>query len=120
MRRSLSIPREPIARLRALSLGFALFTCLGNAVMFGLSGPTAPLRLTASAAAVTLAAWCVWGYRRGRFPAWSWIAESALLFVLGAASLMVLRALGVFFAVCQFRALYVPRRQLPWLIAGYA
>ncbi len=117
----LKIPREPLARFRLLALWFVLFTVLANTADIGLAaGMPADRRILALVAGLGLAGWYSAGYRRGGFPAAGWVVDGALLAIMGSASTIPLRAMGVFFAACQLRALYVPRRQLPLLVVTFA
>jgi two-component system cell cycle sensor histidine kinase/response regulator CckA len=121
MRRLLLTPREPIARFRALLLGFTLVMAVSNAVVIAVASDIPqPFRVAGSLAALTLAGWWYWGYRRQRFPAFGWLLEGVLLFAVASTSNLPLRALGVFYVAIQFRSLDVSRRQLPWLLAAYS
>lgn len=74
-----AIPRDPVARLRLLSLSFALFATLIE--LFELSsGSTAavPARVAGVGALVLLGAWQMWGYRRRAFPEFSTAFEAVL------------------------------------------
>src|SRR5260370_22231186 len=106
-----AIPRDPVARFRLLSLWFALFANLIELGELSL-GSTARVaaRVIGVGALVILGAWQLWGHRRRGFPEFSAPVEAVLLVAVGAASSMPLRALGVFLATLQFRALYVTRR----------
>ncbi len=113
-----AIPRDPAARFRLLSLWFALFANLIELAELAL-GSTAspPARVVGVAALLILGAWQLRGHRRRMFPKFSAPFEAVLLVAVGAASSMPLRAMGVFLAALQFRALYVTRREywlLPW------
>ena len=110
------IPRDPASRLRLLSLWFALFAMtmeVGELAMGQLAPPA--LRVMGFVAVVLLAAWLAWGYQRRRFPPFSAPVDAVLLITIGAASSMPLRAMGVFLAAIQLRALYVSRREF-WLL----
>jgi two-component system cell cycle sensor histidine kinase/response regulator CckA len=122
MRRLLpTIPREPLARFRLLALWFAVAASLVNGLMIAAStGTPSAFRVAGAAASSALAAWYMWGHGRRRFPALAWILESALMFVAGSASAMPLRALGLFYAASQFRALYARRAELAAVLASYA
>src|SRR5438477_7553364 len=110
MRRLLTFPTDATARLRLLSLGFFFFVTIGNAIMVALSAAVPPsYRLAGSLASFAIVSWFIWGFQRDRFPAGSWALEAVLLFLVASASSMPLRALGIFYAGSQFRALYVSR-----------
>src|SRR4051812_17624657 len=102
MQRLPKFPSDPTARLRVLSLGFALFVTLANALGVAVD-PAAPLlyRVVGPIASLVLAVMFVRGFRRSHFPPGSWILEAALLFVVAQPSTMPLRGLGVFYASCQ-------------------
>jgi PAS domain S-box-containing protein len=120
MPRFLTIPHEPLARFRLLSMGFAVIIAFLNFGMFVFSSSIAqPLRWEAAAAAGLLGVWWIYGYRRGGFPAAGWLVDMVLVPVVAIASPMPLRAVGLFYAGIQFRALYVSRRELALLPLSY-
>jgi signal transduction histidine kinase/CheY-like chemotaxis protein len=122
MRRLLpTIPREPLARFRLLALWFAVAAAFGNGLMIAASsGTPSAFRIAGAAASAALGAWYIWAHRRRRFPPLGWVLESTLMFVAGTASAMPLRALGLFYAASQFRALYARRLELAAVLASYA
>jgi signal transduction histidine kinase/ActR/RegA family two-component response regulator len=121
MPRFLTIPNEPLARFRLLSVGFAATIAFLNVGMFAFaSGLAVPLRLEVGLAAALLGAWWIYGYRRGGFPTAGWLVDLVLVVFVAVESPMPLRAIGVFYAGIQFRALYVSRRELALLTLTYA
>ncbi len=121
MPRLLTIPHEPLARFRLLSMGFAVIVAFLNCAMFvGDSALGQPLRWGATAAAGLLGVWWIYGYRRGGFPDAGWLVDIVLVPAVAIVSPMPLRAIGLFYAGIQFRALYVSRRALPLLPLSYA
>jgi two-component system cell cycle sensor histidine kinase/response regulator CckA len=115
-----TIPRDPVARFRLLAFWFALFAAGGHMISFATASevPTVP-RLVGFTACAILGAWFVWGYRRGGFPEFSTPFEAALLVAAGASAAMPLRAMGLFFAAIQLRALYATRREFALLPISY-
>ena len=99
-----------------MSVWFALFA-IALDLFFVAGGHLAPVsaRVVAVIASALMFAWVLTGFRRGKFPEWTTPLEAALLAAINAASSMPLRAMGVFIAVVQFRALYVTRREF-WLL----
>ncbi|GLW33213.1 two-component system sensor histidine kinase NtrB [Actinoplanes regularis] len=67
------------------------------------------MAVAGSASALLLTGWLCLGYRRQRFPAWSWIAEGACVCVIAASSGYA--AIGLCFKWVNFRGLYGPRRE---------
>jgi two-component system, cell cycle sensor histidine kinase and response regulator CckA len=114
------LPQEPLARFRLLSVWFAAALAFLHAVLFSfdVNLPLA-LRWEESAAAMLLGVWWVAGYRRGGFPITGWVVDAALVLVIGAVSPMPSDAIALFFAGLQFRSLFVPRRELGFLIVSY-
>ncbi|BCJ49552.1 hypothetical protein Asp14428_10270 [Actinoplanes sp. NBRC 14428] len=78
--------------------------------LWGVRQAPPSLRVVAVAAALGLLAWLCAGYRRQRFPAWSWVAEGLLVSLVAGAS-----NYGSTVAVCfmwvNFRALYGSLRE---------
>ncbi|HEY4218138.1 MAG TPA: response regulator [Gemmatimonadaceae bacterium] len=121
MPRFLTIPHEPLARFRLLSAGFAATIAFLNVGMFAFGSQfPEPYRWEAAVAAALLGAWWLWGYRRGGFPTIGWLVDLALVVAVAVESPMPLRAIGLFYAGIQFRALYVTRRELALLTVTYA
>src|SRR5579884_2647448 len=121
MRRMLSIPREPVARLRALALWFVLLVVAGTSVsVLATAATPTPFRIAAPLAGAALVAWCVWGYRRDGFPAMGWLIDAALVFVISVPLPIAFRGLALFYALVQFRALYVPQREIAGLVLAYS
>jgi signal transduction histidine kinase/ActR/RegA family two-component response regulator len=111
-----TIPRDPLARLRLMSLWFAMFAIGVDVAATSVSHlASGPVRLIGVAAASILFAWVVRGYRRERFPEWTTPLEAVLLATITAAASLPIRAMGVFLAVVMLRALYVSRREF-WLL----
>lgn len=111
-----TIPRDPLARLRLMSLWFAMFAISVDVVATSVSRlPSTPVRVTGVAAALVLFAWVVRGYKRQRFPEWTTPLEAVLLAAITAAASLPIRAMGVYLAVVMLRALYVSRREF-WLL----
>ncbi len=120
MPRILTIPQEPLGRFRLFSVCFAAGIALLNVGLFLIdSSMPHALRWSATSAAALLAMWWVYGYRRGGFPAAGWLVDMALVGFVATLSPMPMRALGVFYAGAQFRALYKPRRDLVLLPLAY-
>ncbi|MFI7542043.1 nitrogen regulation protein NR(II) [Actinoplanes sp. NPDC049599] len=82
--------------------GFGLWGLIGGA-RHGLGVP-------AVVAALLVVAWLYLGYRRQRFPAWSWIPEGACVCVVAAASDYGI-TIGLLFVWVNFRSLYGRLRQ---------
>ena len=122
MRRLVVIPTEPLSRFRLLSAWFAATVALVNAGLFALnrnSSLPADLRWEATAAAVGLVAWWLFGYRRGGFPTAGSLVDLALLLLVAPLSPMPAHAIALFFGGIQLRALFATRRQLPALLVLY-
>ncbi len=121
MLRFLSIPHEPLARFRLLSVWFAAAFAFMHVGLFAVDSSLAqPLRWGAAVAAALLGAWWLYGYRRGGFPIAGWLVDTVLMVLVATESPMPARAIGLFYAGIQFRALYVPRRELALLPLSYA
>lgn len=116
----LEIPHDPLARFRLLSAAFAVTIAALNIVLFTFDR-TLPVatRWEAGTAAALLGAWWAFGYRLGGFPTIGWLVDMILVIIVASVSPMPLRAIGVFYAGIQFRALYVPRRELVLLPLAY-
>jgi signal transduction histidine kinase/CheY-like chemotaxis protein len=121
MPRFLTIPHEPLARFRLLSVWFAATIALLNVGMFAVDGSLASsIRWDAGTASALLAAWWIWGFRRGGFPLAGWFVDAVLMVLVTAESPMPMRAIGVFYAGIQFRALYTTRSEVALLALSYA
>ena len=111
-----TIPREPLARLRLMSLWFAMFAIGVDVVAAAVSRlASAPVRALGAAASLMLLAWVVRGYKRQRFPEWTTPMEAVLLVAITAAASLPIRAMGFYLAVVMLRALYLSRREF-WLL----
>lgn len=120
MRRLVTDSKDPLSRFRLLSVCFAAALAFLNAGLFAFNGSLpATLRWVETGAALVLGGWWLYGHRRGGFPVGGWLIDASLLFVVAAVSPMPSDAIALFFAGLQLRALFVPRRQLPLLIASY-
>ncbi len=104
-----------------MSVWFATALAFFNAALFTFDAnlPTA-LRWEEAAAAAALGVWWIHGYRRGGFPISGWLVDMTLVLVVATVSPMPSDAIALFFAGLQFRSLFVPRRELGWLIVSYA
>ena len=115
------LPQEPLARFRLMSVWFAAALAFLNAVLFTFDANLPPaLRAVEVTAAAALGAWWISGYRRGGFPTVGWVIDTALVLVVAAVSPMPSDAIALFFAGLQFRSLFVPRRELGFLIGSFA
>ncbi|WP_232323689.1 ATP-binding protein [Catenuloplanes japonicus] len=98
-----------LGQIRTLFLGFLLLWPL-----IGLWGvvPHRDARpiVVAAVAIVVLLAWSYAGYRRQRFPAWSWVPEGLCVLLVAAASDFG-GTIGLCFMWVNFRALYGPLRE---------
>src|SRR5687768_14484461 len=95
-----AIPRDPPARLRLMSLWFALFAIAVDTFEIAGSRLASPgMRLVGLAALALLLAWLAWGYRRRKFPEYTTVVEAVLLVAITAASSLPLRSMGLFLAV---------------------
>jgi PAS domain S-box-containing protein len=104
-----------------MSVWFAAALAFLNVVLFMFDANLPPaLRWVEAAAAATLGAWWIYGYRRGGFPIIGWAVDATLVLVVAAVSPMPSDAIALFFAGLQFRSLFVPRRELGLLIASFA
>jgi two-component system cell cycle sensor histidine kinase/response regulator CckA len=111
-----AFPREPLARLRFMSLGFVLFALTIGFSELALGRVAQPnARAMGLITSVILAAWAVWGYRRGKFPEYTTPFEALLMVPITAGSQMPLRMMGIFLAMVMLRSLYVSRREF-WLM----
>ncbi|HTI63531.1 MAG TPA: ATP-binding protein [Gemmatimonadaceae bacterium] len=124
MRRLVTVPPEPLARFRLLAVWFATLVAFLNAGLLLFYGslplPLAtPVRVAVASAAALLGVWWLYGYRRGGYQPAGWFVDVALVGMSAALSPMPAHAIALFFGGIQLRALFVPRRQLPVLIASY-
>ncbi len=104
-----------------MSVWFAAGLAFLNVVLFTFDANLPPaLRWVEAAAAATLGAWWIYGYRRGGFPIFGWAVDATLVLVVAAVSPMPSDAIALFFAGLQFRSLFVPRRELGLLIVSFA
>jgi PAS domain S-box-containing protein len=104
-----------------MSVWFAASLAFLHVILFLVDGNLPhTLRWIEAAAAATLGAWWVYGYRRGGFPLFGWAVDSTLVLVVAAVSPMPSDAIALFFAGLQFRSLFVPRSQLILLIVSFA
>ncbi len=104
-----------------MSVWFAAGLAFLNVVLFTFDANLPPaLRWVEAAAAATLGAWWIYGYRRGGFPIFGWAIDATLVLVVAAVSPMPSDAIALFFAGLQFRSLFVPRRELGLLIVSFA
>jgi PAS domain S-box-containing protein len=97
-----------LGQVRSLFLIFVLLWPLFG--LWGVHAAALPLEGGAVLAAVALTAWLYAGYRRQRFPAWSWLAEGACVSVVAGASNYG-TSVGLCFMWVNFRALYGDRRE---------
>src|SRR5262245_47008549 len=120
MPRFFAFPNEPLSRFRLFCVCFAVGVAFLNVGLFAFDSALDPVaRWSATAAAVLLAVWWIYGYRRGGFPAAGWLVDMLLVGYVATYSPMPLRALGVFYAGAQLRALYGPRHDLFLLPLSY-
>ena len=104
-----------------MSVWFAAGLAFLNVVLFTFDANLPPaLRWVEAAAAATLGAWWIYGYRRGGFPIFGWAIDATLVLVVAAVSPMPSDAIALFFAGLQFRSLFVPRRDFGLLIVSFA
>jgi len=104
-----------------MSVWFAAGLAFLNVVLFTFDANLPPaLRWVEVAAAATLGAWWIYGYRCGGFPILGWAVDATLVLVVAAVSPMPSDAIALFFAGLQFRSLFVPRRELGLLIVSFA
>jgi len=104
-----------------MSVWFAAGLAFLNVVLFTFDANLPPAwRWVEAAAAATLGAWWIYGYRRGGFPIIGWAVDATLVLVVAAVSPMPSDAIALFFAGLQFRSLFVPRRELGLLIVSFA
>ena len=97
-----------LGQVRSLFLTFVLlWPVLG---LWGVHSASIVLVLTAVVAALALTGWLYHGYRRQRFPAWSWLAEGACVCLVAAASGYG-PTIGLAFMWVNFRALYGTLRE---------
>jgi PAS domain S-box-containing protein len=92
-----------LGQVRTLFLGILLVWPLFG--LWGLSGHRSALAVPAVLAALVVVGWLYAGYRRQRFPAWSWIFEGACVGLVAAGS-----DFGITIGLCivwvNFRSLY--------------
>ena len=103
-----------------MSVWFAAALAFFNAFLFTFDANLpASVRFEEIAAAGALGTWWIHGYRRGGFPTSGWLIDMTLVLVVAALSPMPSDAIALFFAGLQFRSLFVPRRELGFLIVSY-
>ena len=82
-----------------MSVWFAAGLAFLNVVLFTFDANLPPaLRWVEAAAAATLGAWWIYGYRRGGFPIAGWAVDATLVLVVAAVSPMPSDAIALFFA----------------------
>ncbi|MDT5043014.1 MAG: two-component system, NtrC family, sensor kinase [Actinoplanes sp.] len=102
------IPDTMLGQIRALFLGFVIIWPIFG--LWGVRSSPLPLGIGAVIATVALAGWLYAGYRRARFPAWSWIVEGGCVCVVAGAS-HYSTTIGLCFMWVNFRALYGSLRE---------
>jgi PAS domain S-box-containing protein len=114
------VKRDRLQTFRQLFLVFALFALFGAGITLGVM-PAISLvqRALMAGYTITLAAWWVFGYRRGAFALPALPIEGLLLIGLTHGLRDPLFGVGVYFIGIQFRALYGSRRDAFLLAAVY-
>jgi PAS domain S-box-containing protein len=102
------IPDTMLGQIRALFLGFLIIWPIFG--LWGVRSSPLPLGIGAVIATIALAGWLYAGYRRARFPAWSWIVEGGCVCVVAGASHYG-TTIGLCFMWVTFRALYGSLRE---------
>jgi two-component system cell cycle sensor histidine kinase/response regulator CckA len=114
------VSRDRLQTFRRLFLLFALFALLGAGITLGVMPATSLVqRALIAGYTITLAAWWVFGYRRGAFALLALPIEGLLLVGLTHGMRDPLFGAGVYFIGIQFRALYGSRRDAFVLGAVY-
>jgi signal transduction histidine kinase/CheY-like chemotaxis protein len=110
------IPRDPPARLRLMSLWFALFAICVDIFAIGTSHlASVEVRVLGFAGCLGLLGWVLYGYRHRHFPEWTTPLEALVMVAVTAASSLPLRSMGLFIALAQFRSLFLSKREF-WLL----
>ena len=114
------VSRDRLQTFRQLFLLFALFALFGAGITLGIV-PASSLvqRALMALYTITLAAWWVFGYRRGAFALWALPVEGLLLVGFTHGLRDPVFGLGVYFIGIQFRALYGSRRDAFLLAVVY-
>jgi PAS domain S-box-containing protein len=107
-KRWLTGPATMLGQVRSLFLAFVLLWPVFG--LWGVHSAPTPLALAAVLTALALTGWLYLGYRRQRFPAWSWLAEGACVCVVAGASEYG-ATIGLLFVWVNFRALYGTLRE---------
>jgi hypothetical protein len=114
------IPRDPPARLRLMSLWFALFAITVDIFAIGTSHLASfDVRVVGFVGCVGLMIWVLYGYRHRHFPEWTTPLEALVMIAVTAASSLPLRSMGLFIALAQFRSLFISKREFWLLPASY-
>jgi len=114
------ISRDRLQTFRQLFLLFALFALFGAGITLGIVPATSLVqRVLESLYTITLAAWWVFGFRRGGFALPALPIEGLLLIGLTHGLRDPVFGLGVYFIGIQFRALYGSRRDAFLLAVVY-
>ncbi|HEY8174105.1 MAG TPA: PAS domain S-box protein [Gemmatimonadaceae bacterium] len=114
------VSQDRLQTFRQLFLLFALFALFGAGITLGVVPATSLVQRALMAGyTITLAAWWVFGYRRGAFALPALPIEGLVLIGLTHGLRDPLFGLGVYFIGIQFRALYGSRRDAFLLAAVY-
>jgi signal transduction histidine kinase/ActR/RegA family two-component response regulator len=114
------IPRDPPARLRLMSLWFALFAITVDIFAIATSHlASLDVRVVGFVGCVGLMIWVLYGYRHRHFPEWTTPLEALVMIAVTAASSLPLRSMGLFIALAQFRSLFISKREFWLLPASY-
>ncbi|MEV8508411.1 ATP-binding protein [Actinoplanes sp. NPDC051475] len=103
-----------LGQVRALFFVFLLIWPFAG--LWGVHRSSPPYRVAAVATTLLLVAWLYAGYRRQRFPAWSWVAEGAAVCLVAGAS-DYRTTVGLCFMWVNFRALYGGLREKALAVA---
>jgi PAS domain S-box-containing protein len=98
-----------LGQIRTLYLGFLLIWPVFGLWSLGPDADSGPTLLAVSMT-VLVEVWLVAGYRRQRFPAWSWIGEGVCISLVAGASAYS-ATVGLCFMWVSFRALYGSLRE---------